>query len=108
MARRRNVQELEDQQQQADQKSIEYTNRPEQTQAAIDYSNLGQKAIQYSNPEQKMIQYSNANPTRALENLNPETVPESNYPIALRNVDADLAPTIKNIARIANAVQCHN
>lgn len=100
VARRRNVQESEDQQQQADQKSIEYTNRPEQTQAAIDYSNLGQKAIQYSNPEQKMIQYSNANPTRALENLNPETVPESNYPIALRNVDADLAPTIKKTAKI--------
>ena len=87
-----------------EQPPIEYS-RPEQP--SIEYSRPEQTAIEYSRPEQKTKEYpkpkkkkQHSNPTRALENLNAGAHPESNYPIALRNLDPDIAPPVKKTSKI--------
>ena len=67
-------------------------------QKALEYSKAEQKALEYSGPKEKSIQLSK--PTRALENLNVRKPPESNYPIALRSLDNDIAPPVKKTKKI--------
>ena len=93
--------------QRPEQPSLEYS-RPEQS--AIEYSRPQQSEIEYSRPEQKTKEYSKSkkkvksgqysNPTRALENIDVSAHPESNYPISLRSLDADIAPPVKKTSRI--------
>ena len=65
---------------------------------ALEYSKAEQKALEYSRPKEKTIQFSK--PTQALENLNVGKQPESNYPIALRSLDSDIAPPVKKTKKI--------
>ena len=67
-------------------------------QKTLEFSGAGQKALEYSTPKEKSIEFSN--PTRALENLNAGRQPESNYPIALRSLDSDIAPPVKKTSKI--------
>ena len=79
------------------QSKIEYS-RPQQSE--IEYSRPGQKAKEYSKSKEKVKSVPYSNPTRALENLNVSAHPESNYPISLRSLDADIAPAVKKTSKI--------
>ena len=100
-----------------EQKAIEYANPerreidfPASEQKALTYSKSEKKAGEYSRVEKKAKENLNSkqkakskqysNPTRALENLNVETHPESIYPSALRSLDTDIAPPVKKTKKI--------
>ena len=101
----------------SEQRAIEYSNPdgrgkefPPSEQKALTYSKPEKKAGEYLRmekkvkenlkPKQKAKPKQYSNPTRALENLNVETHPESIYPSALRSLDTDIAPSVKKTKKI--------